>query len=287
MYANVNGVKLFFDVAGKQYVPDGPVMREKPVCFVLHGGPGSSHAHYLPQILPLAETMQLVFIDDRNCGLSGECDIETCTMEQNVEDIEALRQYLGLEKIYVLGQSYGGIKAQLYGIKYSEHLHGLILCCTTPSYRFGLTADGIIEANATEEQKELWRMKKEDRIPDMNDYMRRMASLYHHKWDDEVCQQAYESNQRAKQKIEVNQHQRQGELAAFDFVPELHQIQCPVQIFAGKYDFITAPVHNEEIHRAIPQSEYHLLEESSHELFCDEPEVVFPLIEEFVGRTFG
>ena len=40
MHVSVNGVRLFFDVEGAKFVPDGPVMREKPVLLMLHGGPG-------------------------------------------------------------------------------------------------------------------------------------------------------------------------------------------------------------------------------------------------------
>ena len=69
MYAKINGVDLFFDIAGKQYVPDGSLMKKKPVCLVLHGGPGCSHYHFLPAFLALADTMQLVFIDHRCSGL--------------------------------------------------------------------------------------------------------------------------------------------------------------------------------------------------------------------------
>ncbi|WP_291866833.1 hypothetical protein [Bradyrhizobium sp.] len=41
MHVVVNGVRLFFDVEGTKFVPDGPVMREKPTLLMLHGGPGS------------------------------------------------------------------------------------------------------------------------------------------------------------------------------------------------------------------------------------------------------
>jgi pimeloyl-ACP methyl ester carboxylesterase len=41
MHVLVNGVRLFFDVEGAQFVPDGPAMREKPTLLLLHGGPGA------------------------------------------------------------------------------------------------------------------------------------------------------------------------------------------------------------------------------------------------------
>ena len=60
MFAKVNGYKIFFDVEGLQFVPDGPVMREKPVCLVLHGGPGADHTHFMPDLSPLSEICQLI-----------------------------------------------------------------------------------------------------------------------------------------------------------------------------------------------------------------------------------
>ena len=48
MHVSVNGVRLFFDVEGSKFVPDGPVMREKPTLLMLHGGPGADHSIYRP-----------------------------------------------------------------------------------------------------------------------------------------------------------------------------------------------------------------------------------------------
>ena len=98
MFARVNGCRIFFDVEGLQYVPDGPVMREKPVCLVLHGGPGADHTHFMPDLSPLSEVCQLIYIDDRNTGRSERTDVHTSSIRQNVEDIEALREYLGLQE---------------------------------------------------------------------------------------------------------------------------------------------------------------------------------------------
>ena len=137
LYAAINGTRIFFDIDGKEWIPaedDDLVMRQKPVCFVLHGGPGSDHSSYLPALDPLTRFMQLVYVDYRGNGRSGFPDERTWTIAQNVEDIEALRRYLGFEKIVIFGQSYGGIVAQAYGIRYAEHLAALILVTTAASH---------------------------------------------------------------------------------------------------------------------------------------------------------
>ncbi|WP_289137141.1 alpha/beta fold hydrolase [uncultured Brevibacillus sp.] len=113
MYARINGTRIFFDVEGMGWVPDGPILRKKPTCFVLHGGPGGDHTGYKPALSPLSEIMQLVYIDNRGSGRSAVGPSESYSLENNVEDIEALREYLGLEKIVLHGHSYGGM-APLY-----------------------------------------------------------------------------------------------------------------------------------------------------------------------------
>ena len=70
------------------------------------------------------------------------------------------------------------------------------------------------------------------------------------------------------------------------FVPVLPKIKCPVLIIGGKVDFVTAAVHSEEMHKAMPQSELHIVERASHSVFTDRPDYVFTVIEEFVNRTF-
>lgn len=289
MYAKINGVKLFFDVEGKQYVPDGHIMRKKPVCFLLHGGPGLSHYHFLPAFCALADTMQLVFIDHRRCGLSGDAPIETCSMEQNADDAEALRQYLGLDKIFVLGTSYGGMVAQKYALKYQEHLHGLILGCTSPNHRYFETSPKVVKRRGTPEQVEYGRRFNEQgdvhSIEDMREFMKTFGSLYHVKYDKEACDAAAD---RAIYSPEVIVHQRgaDGEMRRFDFLPQLHTIKVPTLVLAAKEDHAIPPEHSIEIANEIPQAELVIIPESGHEFGDDRPDIAFPAIRSFVKRNY-
>src|ERR1035441_5026561 len=66
----------------------------------VHGGPGSSHDYFLPYLLPLMRTSRLVFIDERGSGKSSKIeDAKQYTIANMVEDIEAVRQALGLGRI--------------------------------------------------------------------------------------------------------------------------------------------------------------------------------------------
>jgi proline iminopeptidase len=102
-----------------------------PPLMLLHGGPGASHDYLLPHLLPLARTNRLVFIDERGCGRSERLqDTSAYTVENMADDVEAVRNALGLGTINVLGHSYGGVLAQAYALKYQDHISHLILAST-------------------------------------------------------------------------------------------------------------------------------------------------------------
>jgi proline iminopeptidase len=98
---------------------------------IVHGGPGTSHAYFLPYFLPLARLNRLVFIDERGSGKSEQIeDSSKYTVKAMVEDVEAVRQALGLGRVNLLGHSLGGVLAQAYAFKYQANLSHLVLCST-------------------------------------------------------------------------------------------------------------------------------------------------------------
>ena len=81
--------------------------------------------------MPLARHNRLIFIDERGSGKSEKLeDPSGYTVENMVEDVEAVRQGLKLGKISLLGHSFGGVLAQAYALKYQKNLTHLILCST-------------------------------------------------------------------------------------------------------------------------------------------------------------
>lgn len=42
----MDGAFIFYDVGGIQFIPDGNRMNERPVLFLLHGGPGGDHSGF-------------------------------------------------------------------------------------------------------------------------------------------------------------------------------------------------------------------------------------------------
>jgi proline iminopeptidase len=122
-FVDANGVMIYYMSTGRGQ----PLM-------IVHGGPGASHDYFLPYLLPLARYNRVVFIDERGSGRSQKLeDRAGYTIENMVEDVEAVRQALGLGKISLLGHSYGGALAQAYALKYQRNLSHLILASTWSS----------------------------------------------------------------------------------------------------------------------------------------------------------
>ena len=98
---------------------------------LLHGGPGATHEYFegLESFLA-AEGIEFIYYDQLGSAYSDQPKDESLwTTERFVEEVEQVRQALGLTKddFYLLGQSWGGILATEYALKYQQHLKGLVI----------------------------------------------------------------------------------------------------------------------------------------------------------------
>src|SRR5438477_1402739 len=153
MRARVRDTEIYFDVVGPGLVADGERMRERPVAFIIHGGPGNDHSDLKASLSPLSETMQLVFFDHRGQGRSARHDAARYVLDENVEDMEALRRHLGLGPIVSIGTSYGGMVAMAHAARYPASVSHLVLVVTASHSGFNARAREIVAARGTAEQK--------------------------------------------------------------------------------------------------------------------------------------
>lgn len=285
MKIDLNGVGIFIDVEGKQFVPEGASLREKPVCFLLHGGPGCDHTMYVPACSPLAEDMQLVYIDNRGHGRSDRVDPSTCTFEQNVEDTEMLRQALGLEQIVLLGQSCGGMIAQGYAAKYPEHLAGLILITTAGRGSFLEDAKEELLKRGTPEQIEMGRHLFEGTFRDdrhVREYFGLFSDLYTHtEFDKKASDEGWD---RMTYTYEALNRGFRTYVRTFDYLADMQNVQVPTLIIGGREDWITPVAHTLLLAEHMPEAETVIMENSSHNVFYDENEKTIDTIRGFVRR---
>lgn len=121
---SVDGAKLFCRVFGKE---------TNPPLIVMHGGPGLGHNYLLPQMAELGKFAFAIFYDQRGTGQStGDDDWQSNPLQTYIRDVEQLRKAFGLERISLLGHSWGGVLASLYALAYPEHVDKIIYLNTVP-----------------------------------------------------------------------------------------------------------------------------------------------------------
>lgn len=282
MFARIRDTEIYFDIEGAGLVPDGARMREKPVAFLIHGGPGVDHTSYKPTFSALSSKMQLVYFDHRGQGRSARSDKSTYTLDHNVEDMEALRQYLGLNKIVVIGGSYGGMVALTYATRYPQHVSHLIAMVTVPDSRFLKRAQEILQERGTPEQiaiaQRLWdgNFETEDQL---REYFRVMQPLYSITAKPDSPQ---DSAARTILSIDAINVAFSGFLRSYNVLGELPKITAPTLVIGARHDWICPPEFSEEIANAIPNADLRIFENSGHSIRADEPEALLDAIAGFL-----
>lgn len=110
--------EIFYEECGN---PNG-----KP-CVILHGGPGGAINPTMRRFFDPAKWRMALF-DQRGCGKSRpNASLDDNTTWSLIEDIERLREHLGVEKWCVFGGSWGSTLALAYAIKHPERVESLVL----------------------------------------------------------------------------------------------------------------------------------------------------------------
>ena len=118
----VNGTRLFVHAEG----------RGEPIVIV-HGGPLLDHGYLVEPLRPLADRYRLVFYDQRSSGRSeGGADRVSIRLDTLVADLEAIRRAMELDRVHVLGHSWGGLLALEYALAHPDRLRSLVLVSPMP-----------------------------------------------------------------------------------------------------------------------------------------------------------
>ena len=284
MRAKIRDTEIWFDVEGAGLVPDGDRMVERPPAFVIHGGPGGDHTGFKPALSPLAQRMQLVYFDHRGQGRSAKGDPAKYTLDENVEDMEALRVHLGLGPIVSIGTSYGGMVAMAHAARHPKSVSHLVLVVTAAHAGFNARAQQILAERGTPEQKEvaskLWTGEL-DTVEKLRRYYEVTGTLYARKFDPAAAKLSRDRGTLTPEALN-RAFAPGGFLRSYDLRPELSRITAPTLILAGRHDWICPPEFSEEIHRLIPGSDLRIFEDSSHSIRGDEPEKLIDAISGFV-----
>lgn len=240
----------------------------------LHGGPGSTHNYFEPLEDLAAGDRRVVVYDQLGCGNSDQPDDpDLWTLELFLDELQTVRDALRLERVHLLGTSWGAMLALEYVLQKPDGLVSLTLNAPpTAAHTWAAEAARLRAPLAKDEsvaEEEFWRLHvcRLDPWPDFIERGRR---------------------QRGKQAYEVLWGRQEwdptGRLRDWDVRPRLAEIELPTLITSGRYDCCT-PKLAEEAHRGIRGSEWVLFEDSSHTAFAEEPELYRSVLAGFVARA--
>ncbi|MFY9513371.1 MAG: alpha/beta hydrolase [Rubrivivax sp.] len=272
------GIRLFVDVEGPAWVPDGPRLRDKPTLVLLHGGPGYDHSGFKPAFSQLADLCQIVYYDHRGHGRSDRRPAAEWTLDTFADDVVRLCSALGIVKPIVLGQSFGGFVAQRYIERHPAHAGKVVLSSTSP--HLGLERKlamfeqlGGPEARTVAEL--FWRHPNAE-----------TWAVY-----NRVCKQHYNTRPAhpdAGERIVFNEEilftSAGGEQQTMNLLPGLARAACPVLVMAGEQDPVCPLADAQDIAAALPPQwmQFASFAGSGHGAWRDEPEAAFARLRQFI-----
>jgi proline iminopeptidase len=266
-----------------------------PPIIVLHGGPGFDHGYLLPDLDRLADAFRLIYYDQRGRGKSAwTVPPAAASLQSEMDDLEALRAHLRMERAALLGHSWGGLLAMEYALRHPERVSHLILLNTCPaSYEdFQLFEQRL----AARDPADIERMDALEATPAYAEGDLETRAAYYRIYF-QMTLRPPELLDRLVAHLEVGWTresvltvrttvarlfpetvERQG----YDLLPALTRLRIPTLIVHGDYDFIPL-VCVEHIATAIPGARLVMLRDCGHFSYIERPDEVRAALTEFLS----
>lgn len=283
----INGYSIYLEVKG-----------EGDPIFFLPGGPGNSHDYMQGNFGQYHKTHKVVFFDWLGRGLSDDAkEVSEYSVEADVEMMEAIRIHLGLDKISLVGHSYGTVPAQAYAIKYPNQVAKMVLIN-------GFHSGAMWQANC-----DSYNHYAKTHFPErwtQVDSLRALGYLSTDKPLQEVyagfpTKYVYYHNtklQQNKPKEKVRgwapdvyaqiigpdgDFDVSGSMINQDFRRQLKDVSAETLVIAGRYDGVSTPEFAVQYKAFMPQATFVMFEQSGHNPYLEEPEKFYALMDEFFG----
>ncbi len=252
---------------------------------LLHGGPGATHHYFHPHFSRAAQFAHVIYYDQRGCGLSDYESGGRYSIQQAVKDLDNLREALGLDEWVVLGHSYGGLLAQVYAIKYSENIAGLVLVNAAVSLNIDLEPTRQYDFLSYEE---ISRMQK---LRNMSDLSSEQILYNRHLNGDWKRQSYYRPSEEQLAEMVFYEWVSDPFLNSsvvrsavqLDLDEAFLACRIPTLIIEGKWDLTWNTDKPKIIRAQHPNADMIVLEYSGHNSFEDEPEAFFSELERFIS----
>ena len=225
--------------------------------------------------------LQLVFVDLRHFAASADPSFSPSriTIDTYADDIEGIRQTLGLGDVVVIGHSIHGSLALEYARRYPEHVRGVVTIGGSPCDSKEDLAAGVRlwETEASEERKRILARQLAELTPEVRAtlspadiFVREYVAYGPARWFDPTrdCSWLWEE---VVPDMPITEHLFGELFKTYDLAQGHAQIQAPVLIAHGRYDYGAPYTLWEEHRHKLPRHTYALFEKSGHFPSLEEP----------------
>jgi len=271
----------------------GPEEAGKLPLVCLHGGPGGSHDS-ISSLKALATTgRRVIFYDQLGSGRSEipEPHPDWWTVDLFVEEVANVRRALDLDRIHLLGYSWGGSLAMAYLLTKPQGVASLIVSGGPASFiQFTAESYRLLDLMPPEFGATVRRHEAEgtcdhpDYLAATNAFCERYV-LPRHPQPASVEEQVKGTNPEVYLAMNgPKEFEMLGNLRDWDIRDRLGEIDVPTLVTTGRFDIVTDQVAG-TVHRGIRGSEWVLFEDSAHMALVDEPERYRAVIAQFLARN--
>lgn len=263
---------------------------------LLHGGPGTTHEYLeaLDSFFPAAG-IEYYYYDQLGSYYSDQPkDPDLWELPRFVEEVEQVRQALKLDanNFYLFGQSWGGILALDYALKYQSNLKGLIISnmmASGPAYNE--YANKVLMP--TMDQKVLREIKQLEAKKDYqnprymellipNHYVQHLLRMPPDQWPDPVNRSFKHMNSAIYIPMQgPSELGLSGKLLNWDRTNDLPKIAVPTLIIGAKYDTMD-PAHMEMMSKKVQKGRYLYCPNGSHLAIYDDQKVYMDGLIKFI-----
>jgi proline iminopeptidase len=258
----------------------------------VNGGPGIPCDYVREPNACLADHgYRVVAYDQLGCGASDRpTDASLWTIERYAKELDTVRETLGLAKVHLLGQSWGGWLSIEYGVTYPQHLKSVILQNTCGDMPHLVSELNRLRAALGPETEAMMQHHEAEGTLDHPEYQAAVTILnYRH-----VCRLQHwpAPLQRSIDGINMdiygamqgpNEFLYTGNLKNWNRIADMHRITAPTLIMVGRHDELP-PSCALKMKNALPDAELKVFPNSSHTPFYEEPELYYEVLLDFLSR---
>jgi pimeloyl-ACP methyl ester carboxylesterase len=274
-----DGTRLAYTEVG-----DGPPL----LC--LPGGPGRASA-YLEDLGGLSATRTLVRLDLRATGHSEvPADPSSLRFDRMADDVEALREHLGMSAVDVLGHSAGCLVAQAWASAHPARVGALVLA--TPSDRLQGGDRGDVAAIRAARSGEPWyadAAEAQDALasapPSQAQTLTRATRpFFYGRWDERTQAHAATADSQSSKRAELGFGAGTEDLDVAALVAGLRAVEAPVLVLGGERDALTGVASVHRVAASFATASTVVLDRAGHFPWVDEPDAFRAAVEAFLPQ---